>query len=250
MMEENNLRIREIFSILTQGVEMTQFETNPDTRASSITKRIVWMDSDIYRICVDTVRPSMAERAQGKIPPGLYLRDISEIREGANSFQFSENATPPENAQCCLSLVGSERTISLELPSKFTRDWFLTRFRLLAEDILVDQEREVRKYKIWEKVRQLNPIEVQSVAKLQGLLERGIQVLHHELNGNIINAVLRYASVSNDLQLISTTQGILFSKESIMVRDQCVQNRVQLVGWLVGWLVGPSAYVSLPLALT
>jgi len=195
---------------------MTQFETNPDTRASSITKRIVWMDSDIYRICVDTVRPSMAERAQGKIPPGLYLRDISEIREGANSFQFSENATPPENAQCCLSLVGSERTISLELPSKFTRDWFLTRFRLLAEDILVDQEREVRKYKIWEKVRQLNPIEVQSVAKLQGLLERGIQVLHHELNGNIINAVLRYASVSNDLQLISTTQGILFSKESIM----------------------------------
>jgi hypothetical protein len=150
ILQESNLRIREIFSILTQGVEMTQYETSPENR---VTKKIVWMvrnistpaplhmhplslsnfltphttrtithtnsqDSDIYRICVDNVRPSMAERAQGKIPPGLYLRDISEVREGAHSYQFSENTNPPENNSCCLSIVGSERTISLELPSK------------------------------------------------------------------------------------------------------------------------------------
>ncbi len=118
----------------------------------------------------------MAERAQGKIPPGLYLRDIAEIREGAESFHFTENRTPPRNVNNCLSIVGSERTISLELPSKFTRDWFLTRLRLLADDILVEQERMARKYKIWEKARQLNPAETESVAKLQGLLERGVQV--------------------------------------------------------------------------
>lgn len=75
-------------------------------------------DSDIYRICVDSIRPSMAERAQGKIPPGIYLRDIAEIREGAESFQFTENKVPPRDINNCLSLVGSERTISLELPSK------------------------------------------------------------------------------------------------------------------------------------
>ena len=75
-------------------------------------------DSDIYRICVDSVRPSMAERAQGKIPPGVYLRDIAEIREGAESFHFTENKSPPRNSNNCLSLVGSEKTISLELPSK------------------------------------------------------------------------------------------------------------------------------------
>jgi hypothetical protein len=67
---------------------------------------------------VDSVRPSMAERAQGKIPPGIYLRDIAEIREGAESFQFTENRQPPRNPNNCLSIVGSERTISLELPSK------------------------------------------------------------------------------------------------------------------------------------
>ena len=46
----------------------------------------------------------------------------------------------------------------------------------MAEDILVEQERQSRRFKIWERARQLSPNEVQSVAKLQGLLERGIQV--------------------------------------------------------------------------
>lgn len=91
------------------------------------------------------------------------------------------------------------------------------RFRLLAEDILVDQERLNRRFKIWERARQLNPVETQSVAKLQGLLERGVQVLHHELSGKIVEAVLRYSSVSNDLQLFSRHEGIFMSKESVMV---------------------------------
>lgn len=60
----------------------------------------------------------MAERSLGKIPAGIYLRDISEIREGADSFDFAENKSPPKNETECLSLVGSERTISLQLPSK------------------------------------------------------------------------------------------------------------------------------------
>ena len=60
----------------------------------------------------------MAERARGKIPPGLYLRDVSEIREGADSFHFDQNKHPPTDHDNCLSMVGSERTISLELPSK------------------------------------------------------------------------------------------------------------------------------------
>ena len=78
----------------------------------------VLQDSDIYRICVDTVRPSMADRAQGKIPAGLYLRDISEVRDGSDAYQFTHNKVPPRESDNCLTLVGSERTIALELPSK------------------------------------------------------------------------------------------------------------------------------------
>lgn len=216
MIEDNNLRIREIFSILTQGVEMKQYETNPQTFNSSVNQRIVWMDSDIYRICAATVRPSMAERAQGKIPPGIYLRDISEIREGSDSFHFLQNKTPPEDPNCCLSLVGSERTISLEFPSKFTRDWFLVRFRLLAEDILVEQERLNRKYKIWENYRQLNSVEIQYVSQLQALLDRGIQVSHHQLSGKIVDGVIRYEADTNTLVLYTQIPGFLGMKETLM----------------------------------
>eukprot|EP00601_Ochromonadales_sp_CCMP2298_P001133 CAMPEP_0173194082 /NCGR_PEP_ID=MMETSP1141-20130122/14311_1 /TAXON_ID=483371 /ORGANISM="non described non described, Strain CCMP2298" /LENGTH=237 /DNA_ID=CAMNT_0014118479 /DNA_START=515 /DNA_END=1228 /DNA_ORIENTATION=+ len=158
----------------------------------------------------------MAERAQGKIPPGLYLRDISEVREGLHSHHFSERSNPPTNSSTCLSIVGSERTISLELPSKFTRDWFLVRFRLLAEDILVEQEKAVREFKIWEKHRLLSQVETTAVAKLQALLERGVKVLHHEVSGKITDATLRFSRASNDLQLISSSQSFLFFKETTL----------------------------------
>jgi len=162
------------------------------------------MDSDIYRICVDAVRPNMADRAQGKIPPGLYLRDISEVREGSDSFQFMKNSIQPKEPDNCLSLVGSERTISLELPSKFTRDWFLARFRLLAEDILVEQEKRMRKYKLWENSKHLSQIELSGVDHLKTLLEGGIQVMHHQRStGKIEQAVLKFDTQSNTLELKS-----------------------------------------------
>jgi hypothetical protein len=70
------------------------------------------------RICVDVSRPSQLDRSKGKVPPGLYLRDIGEVREGANAYDFIHNTEPPELDDQCLSLIGTERTICLQLPSK------------------------------------------------------------------------------------------------------------------------------------
>jgi hypothetical protein len=42
-------------------------------------------------------------------------------------------------------------------------------------------------------------------------------VLHHEQSGRIVEAVLRYAAVSNDLQLYSRQDGIFMSKETVIV---------------------------------
>ena len=50
--------------------------------------------------------------------PGLYMRDIAEVREGFDSFDFKKNTNAPTDPDLCLSLIGSERTISLELPGK------------------------------------------------------------------------------------------------------------------------------------
>ena len=103
--------------------------------------------------------------------------------------------------------------------SQFTRDWFLVRFRLLAEDILVEQERMVRRYKIWEQYRQLNATEVPLVSQLQTLLERGVQVTHHQLSGNIVdNAILRYDSAGNTLELWFQQAGYFSKKDVVLVR--------------------------------
>lgn len=163
----------------------------------------------------------MAERAQGKIPPGLYLRDISEVREGSDSFHFTHSQVPPKDPDNCLSLIGSERTVCLELPSKvcsiqqfemiitnlglvhqFTRDWFLARFRLLAEDILVEQEKRLRRYKFWENSKHLNQVELSGVEQLRTMLEGGIQVLHHQRNTGVIEpSVLKFDSNTTTFEL-------------------------------------------------
>lgn len=78
---------------------------------------LFWQDPDILRICVDVSRPSQLDRSKGKVPPGLYLRDIGEVREGAKAYDFIHNAEQPEYDDRCLSLIGTERTICLELPS-------------------------------------------------------------------------------------------------------------------------------------
>jgi hypothetical protein len=42
--------------------------------------------------------------------------------------------------------------------------------------------------------------------------------LHHEPTGRIVEAVLKYAAVSNDLQLYSRKEGIFTATETMMVR--------------------------------
>jgi hypothetical protein len=74
-------------------------------------------DSDIFRICVGAVRPSLSERQKGNVAVGVYLRDISEIRPGNYSHHFL-NASDTPSPSNCMSLVATERTISLELPSE------------------------------------------------------------------------------------------------------------------------------------
>lgn len=84
---------------------------------------------------------------------------------------------------------------------QFTRDWFLTRFRLLADDILVEQEKRIRRYKFWENSRHLTQLEVDGVDNLRVLLEGGIQVMHHQRSGKIEQSVLKFDSKSTTFEL-------------------------------------------------
>ena len=79
---------------------------------------ICFKDAELFRICIDEMQPTMAEKSLGKVSAGLYLRDISEVREGPHADNFirlTASAKTPMNKDCCLALVGSEATYYLEL---------------------------------------------------------------------------------------------------------------------------------------
>lgn len=63
-------------------------------------------------------KPTIFQRAKGEPFPGLYMRDIAEVRAGVNCSGFQKNKKTPSNPQACLSLIGSERTICLEMPGE------------------------------------------------------------------------------------------------------------------------------------
>ena len=183
MMDEVS-KLKEIFTMLYRGIEVIHYESDWQTGKTTSTSKALWMEAELYRLCCDKERPNIKMRAKGIIPCGIYLRDVADIREGLDAFPFLNADTKPSNPDSCFSLVGSERTISLELP-KGSRDWLLTRLRLITEEILVDDERKNRKYKIWENMNLLNNEERKQAENMAALLERGIELTQHDATGEI-----------------------------------------------------------------
>ena len=95
--DDHDLKVREGYSILAQGVELVHFETLNMLIGGKKTKKIVWMvknnnnkkknspklyvlctiffllikqDADILRICVDFSRPTLTDKAKGRVPSG------------------------------------------------------------------------------------------------------------------------------------------------------------------------------------
>lgn len=82
----------------------------------------------MFRVCIDEMQPTMAEKSLGKVSAGLYLRDISEVREGAHAENFIRLKASVENLMnkdCCLALVGSEATYCLELSTEVFKYYVL-----------------------------------------------------------------------------------------------------------------------------
>lgn len=193
----NQIKIREIFSILTQGIEVLQYEVDRITGKSSVNGRILWIDSDIYRLCIDTYRPTIADRVKGFIPPGVYLRDISEVRAGLDSFHFRKHKKAPVESTHCLSLVASERTVTVEFPSKFTRDWFYERFVLMSNDIISSSEAATRRFRFRQPTLPVDSATRDDVERFRVLLDRGFEVYHHDRSGKVQKAILSFHGDSN-----------------------------------------------------
>ena len=142
--EEQMAMVEEGMQVLTQGVEMMHYDISA---SETIKKKVVWVDSEIHRICVYYAKPEKADVKdieKGKVNPGVYLRDLSEVRLGRGCYDFMENEDPPDNEDLCLALIGSERTICLELPSKVVNVLFypimsdISSYSFLVTGLLID----------------------------------------------------------------------------------------------------------------
>lgn len=160
------------------------------------------------RLCVDVRRPTLADRAQGKIPPGIYMRDIAIVLMGAaaaRAYDFGYDGSLPDNTDHCLALIATERAICLELPSEYACKWFHERLELVSLDILTADEREERRQNqiirsSMQLMSVLNSQQVEHARSFANLLKHGFKILHHHPVGRVYKSFL-YAD--SDLKVLT-----------------------------------------------
>lgn len=196
--EDSEHKIREAYQILTQGIEITHYD--PKSKKPKQTK-IMWIDPEILRVCVDKARPNLRDKAKGRIPPGVYLRDIALVQRGVAAHAFKTRAIQPpdEDPNTCFTLIGTEMAISMQLPSAYAQEWFADRFDLIIADVLTEEERTTRAKHIGGYREPQHDREVSE--QMEVLLQRGVQVLHHNVEGRIQNSVLVFENNTNRLTL-------------------------------------------------
>lgn len=197
--EDSEHKIREAYQILTQGIEITHYDIKSKKPK---TTKIMWIDPEILRVCVDKARPNLRDKAKGRIPPGVYLRDIALVQRGVSAYAFRKSLVLPEDHGTCMTLIGTEMSISLQLPSAYAQEWFADRFDLIINDVLTDEERSMRAKLVSGGYRE--PQQDQEVSEqMEALLRRGVQVLNHNAEGRIHNSVLVFDGDTNRLTLQS-----------------------------------------------
>lgn len=77
--------------------------------------KILWLDPAEYRIRIGSKK---TEISGGSADKGIYVTDIAEIRQGPRTMTFGNFGKAPSKHRACLSIIGSERTIDVELPTE------------------------------------------------------------------------------------------------------------------------------------
>ena len=72
----------------------------------------------MLRLCIDDKKSDRSSIQKGKMPSGICLRDISELRLGCDAFNFKNVDPAKKEEDCCFSIIGSERTLSMITPTK------------------------------------------------------------------------------------------------------------------------------------
>ena len=198
--------LKAFWHLLLQGMCVMKYSMKSGKKA----ERHLWLDRTGTRLYI--ARKKVVDtNASTK---GLYLRDISEIRAGTDSNTFaqlkSQGVAPPPDKSKCFSLIGTERTIDVEMPTANSCANVVARFQLLLKALttstskvrihvaastvrLLTNEPQAAKGK-WGRaiaqVRKSSMADVAIVAHFRELLLTGMEVIKYDGNGKRKKKVL------------------------------------------------------------
>jgi hypothetical protein len=133
------------------------------TTGSKPQERVLWLDRSGARLYLDH-RKRFDSKGNEK---GLYLRDISQVRPGCNTVAFKKSSQHAPPSDKCFSLIGTERTLDMEMPTAFVRERVVAKFNLLLKALSPVAPRK------------LTTDDASLMAHFQEVLIRGMEVVVH-----------------------------------------------------------------------
>jgi hypothetical protein len=100
---------------LVEGIEIFLVERDGSVCAK---KKALWLEPALSRICIEDRKADRQSILKGKVPGGICLRDISELRLGFNSFNFKHTDPAKKEVDCCFAIIGTERSLCMITPTK------------------------------------------------------------------------------------------------------------------------------------
>jgi hypothetical protein len=183
--EAEMAELREFWTILLRGLVVMKYATT----GSKPQDRVLWLDRSGERLYLD-VEKRFDSKGNEK---GLYLRDISQVRSGCNTQTFLKARAHAPPTEKCFSLIGTERTLDMEMPTAFVRDRLVAKFNLLLKALSRVSPRKVT----GEDASLLN--------QFQEVLIRGMEV---------------YAHTSSSFSQHKTTKNVLWLGDGVNVNGE------------------------------
>ncbi|ETW00017.1 hypothetical protein H310_07457 [Aphanomyces invadans] len=189
------------WKLLHEG--LTVFKYNYTGKVKS--RRILCFSPVVGKPMTSSVRYLF--RASTRLLPtekGLYLADIAEVRPGLATYSFSQSPLLPI-ADKCFSIIGSERTLSLEMPSRNARDQAVSRFRVLV-DVLQGPECILASREWMTPTVAGKPLPPSKIENVYASLLAGVHVLRHSNKVRAVDHILWVDLTTQTLHCGTTKQ--------------------------------------------
>ncbi|KAF0683602.1 Aste57867_24368 [Aphanomyces stellatus] len=177
------------WKLLHEGLTVTKYTYSGKAKS----RRIVCLSPDCERLILgkpvtNSVR-GLFRPSQRLLPTekGIYLRDIADIRAGVATYTLSHSPLLP-SADKCFAILGSERTFSLELPSRAARDQAVNRFRVIMD--VLQGPNCVLASRQWKTPDMPTGISAEKLDCVYAFLLAGLHVRYVNAHGGLADGVL------------------------------------------------------------